>query len=51
MKFKNTETSFTWYNNTWIFDIPGLEGYWREMTNSGVKLMQIRFYPVFKNGN
>jgi hypothetical protein len=38
----------TEYFDTWIFDIPGLEGYWWKMTNNDVKLMQVRFYPVFK---
>jgi hypothetical protein len=42
-------TAYIDYVDTWIFDIPGLEGYWWRMTNNDVKLMQIRFYPVFKN--
>ena len=37
--------TYTDYIDQWIFDIPGLEGYWWQMTNNGVKLMQIRFYP------
>ncbi len=41
-------TITTEYVDQWIFDIPGLEGYWWQMTNNGVKLMQVRFYPVFK---
>jgi hypothetical protein len=41
-------TSYIDYIDTWIFDIPGLEGYWWRMTNNDVKLMQVRFYPVFK---
>jgi len=40
--------TFTDYTDTWIFDIPGLEGYWWQTTNNGVKLMQVRFYPVFR---
>jgi hypothetical protein len=48
-----TDSSGTTYEfiDTWIFDIPGLEGYWWYMNNNGVKVMQIRFYPVFKNGH
>jgi hypothetical protein len=41
-------TDYTDYIDQWIFDIPGLEGYWWRMTNNGVKLMQVRFYPVLK---
>jgi len=40
-------TDYINYANQWIFDIVGLEGYWWQMTNNGVKLMQVRFYPVF----
>ncbi len=40
-------TDYIDYTDQWIFDIPGLEGYWWQMTNNGVKLMQVRFYPVF----
>lgn len=41
-------TDYSYYIDQWIFDIPGLESYWWQMTNNGVKLMQVRFYPVFK---
>ncbi len=40
-------TITTEYVDQWIFDIPGLEGYWWQVTNNDVKLMQVRFYPVF----
>jgi hypothetical protein len=40
-------TDYIDYVNQWIFDIPGLEGYWWQMTNNDVKMMQFRFYPVF----
>ena len=44
-------TDFVTYTDTWVFDIP-LDNYWWEVKNEGVKLMQVRFYPVFKvNGN
>ena len=44
-------TDYVTYTDTWVFDIP-LDGYWWEVKNEGVKLMQVRFYPVFKgNGN
>lgn len=43
-------THYIYYENTWIFDMPGLEGYWWQMINNDVKLMQVRSYPVFKNG-
>jgi hypothetical protein len=46
--FNSTDLGLIDYTDQWIFDIPGLEGYWWQMTNSGVKLMQVRFYPVFK---
>jgi len=41
-------TIYTDYTDTWVFDVPGLEGYWWDVTNDGTRLMQIRFYPVFK---
>ena len=47
--YNYTYGTTTYYTDEWIFDIPGLEGYWWKMTNNDVKLMQIRFYPVFKN--
>jgi len=40
--------SYLYYYDTWIFDIPGLEDYWWNVQNDGIKLMHIRFYPVFK---
>ena len=36
------------YVNQWVFDIPGLEDYWWNVNNDGVKLLKLRFYPVFK---
>jgi hypothetical protein len=41
-------TSYLYYQDTWVFDIPGLEDYWWNVQNTGVRLMQLRFYPVFK---
>lgn len=41
-------TDTIYYENQWVFDVPGLEGYWWKTTNEGVRLMQVRFYPVFK---
>lgn len=41
-------TSYLYYTDTWVFDVPGLEGYWWDLTNTGTRLMQLRFYPVFK---
>ena len=46
--FNSTDLGLIDYTDQWIFDIPGLEGYWWQMTNNGVKLMQVRFYPVFR---
>ncbi|MBN1683255.1 hypothetical protein JW865_06865 [Candidatus Bathyarchaeota archaeon] len=31
----------------WIFDVESLLNYWWDVTNSGVRLMQVRFYPIF----
>lgn len=41
-------TDFVTYTDTWVFDIP-LDSYWWEMNNEGIKHLQVRFYPVFKN--
>ena len=41
-------TDYIYYVNTWVFDVPGLEGYWWNVQNDGVRLLQVRFYPVFK---
>jgi hypothetical protein len=38
------------YEDVWVFNIPELEDYWWKMTNTGVRLMQVRFYPIL-NGN
>jgi len=38
------------YEDVWVFDIPELEDYWWDVTNTGVRLMQVRFYPIL-NGN
>jgi hypothetical protein len=35
----------TEYTDTWVFDIVGLLEYFWEYTNSGLKLLQVRFYP------
>jgi hypothetical protein len=35
------------YEDEWVFNIKYLDGYWWDMQNSGVRLMQVRFYPVF----
>jgi hypothetical protein len=35
------------YEDEWVFNIEYLDGYWWDMQNSGVRLMQVRFYPVF----
>jgi hypothetical protein len=35
------------YNNTWVFDIEELLEYYWEYDNSGLKLLQVRFYPRF----
>jgi hypothetical protein len=39
---------YTDYN---VFNIPGLEDYWWSVNNKDVRLMQVRFYPIIKNGN
>jgi len=36
------------YEDEWVFNIEYLDGYWWDVNNNGVKLMQVRFYPVFK---
>ena len=41
-------TGYEEYLDTWVFDVPGLEGYWWDVSNTGIKHMQIRFYPVFR---
>lgn len=41
-------TDYIDYSDTWVFDMPGLEGYWWDVSNTGIKHMQIRFYPVFR---
>lgn len=41
-------TDFIYYEYDWVFDVPGLEGYWWKVTNNEIRLMQVRFYPVFK---
>jgi len=46
-------TDFVTFTDTWVFDIP-LDSYWWAVNNEGIKHMQVRFYPVFKdkgNGN
>ena len=37
--------------DAWVFDLLELENYWWDVSNSGVKLMKVRFYPVLGNGN
>jgi len=41
----------TTYENEWIFNILELDNYWWDVTNDGVRLMKLRFYPVLANGN
>ena len=35
------------YTNEWVFNIPYLDGYWWDVRNDGVRLLQVRFYPVW----
>ena len=35
------------YEDEWVFNIEYLDGYWWDVRNDGVRLMQVRFYPVF----
>jgi hypothetical protein len=35
------------YTNEWVFNIAFLENYWWDVKNDGVRLMQVRFYPVW----
>jgi hypothetical protein len=39
------------YTDYSIFNVPGLEDYWWSVNNKDVRLMQVRFYPIIKNGN
>jgi len=39
------------YTDTWVFDIEYLLNYWWDVSNNDIGLMQVRFYPVFSNGN
>jgi hypothetical protein len=34
------------FNNVWIFNIPQLLEYFWDYTNTGLRLMQVRFYPT-----
>jgi len=34
------------FTNEWVFDIPDFEEYWWDVTNAGLKRLEIRFYPV-----
>ena len=34
------------FNNVWIFNIEQLESYWWEYDNTGLRNMQVRFYPT-----
>ncbi len=36
----------TCYSDTWVFDIDGFNEYWWDLTNQGLKRLEIRFYPV-----
>ncbi len=45
------DVELIYYENEWVFNIEYLEDYWWDVKNDGVQLMQIRFYPVFANGN
>jgi len=33
-------------SNAWVFDIPGFYEYWWDITNDGLKRLEVRFYPV-----
>jgi hypothetical protein len=34
------------YHNEWVFNVDGFEEYWWDITNDGLKRLEIRFYPV-----
>jgi hypothetical protein len=36
----------TQFNNVWIFNVPQFDSYFWDYTNTDLKLMQVRFYPV-----
>src|SRR5262249_16115196 len=36
----------TQFKNVWIFNVPNLVSYFWDYTNTDLKLMQVRFYPV-----
>jgi len=38
----------TVYTDYWVFDIPELLNYFWDVSNTGVRLMQVRFYPILK---
>jgi len=38
----------TVYADYYVFDIPELINYWWDVSNTGVRHMQVRFYPVLK---
>jgi len=44
------DNELIFYTDEWVFNIEYLDGYWWDVQNSGVRLMQVRFYPVF-DGN
>lgn len=35
------------YADEWVFNIEYLDGYWWDVRNDGVRLLQVRFYPVW----
>jgi hypothetical protein len=39
-------TGDTQFNNVWIFNLPQLQSYWWDYDNTGLKVMQVRFYPT-----
>ena len=42
----NPPTCELTFQNVWVFNLPGLVNYFWDYTNTGLKNMQIRFYPT-----
>ena len=36
------------FDDEWVFNVDYLDSYWWDVKNNDVRLMQVRFYPVFK---